>query len=314
MEQITGTGGQATEVTAEDVQKHPFLGLPENQGLWMKDKSNKFIYVGPKTGEMGGPEKNVVLGQGAELLNRSTGEVLHKNQPSTNLTDAAIDQMAERASQGDQGVFVGLGRGAQGAENIAKIRNRMAETGSSQDQIDNMVELAGRKATARTVGGIVGRLDVFGESAYNAASLAIAQSDKIPRGSFVPWNKLKMYSESQLSDPDIRGFYALNNTLINEYAKATTPTGTPTEGQRNHAEALLNMADSPETYKTVAQMLQLEIRNTQAAGQNVAGKLRKGTGGEPQTPLPTLPGAAAPGAAAPQPKVRTYNPETGKFE
>jgi hypothetical protein len=119
-----------------------------------------------------------------------------------------------------------------------------------------------------------------------------------------------------MSDPNLAAFVAANNTLVNDYAKAVTPAGVPTDSQRAHAEQMLNTAQSPEAYEKVVNMMHNEISNTHRAIEYTKEQLRSGHA-EPTPPLQSVPGApgsastgifggpAAPAVAPPPPSVGT---------
>ena len=291
--------------TAEDIQKHPWVGDPKNAGMWMFDKNDKPIYVGPKASEVGSDEdKNVVIGPGGELTSKKTGEVIHKNKPESSMSPETTRYIAEQLVLGNKGVLTGLNRGAQGGATIAAIQDearKIAEERGIDPQgvVDNISATLAQQSGARTAGQYRTKLDIFGDSASRAATQAIELSNLVPRSKWVPINKLLLMGKDVMSDPDLRDFNAGNETLVNEYVRATTMSGMNSDQQRTHAYDMLRKADSPEAYERVAHRLQWEVGNIANATERAVEKLRKGTGGPSmpeQYPLSTPSGKGAPAA------------------
>ncbi len=73
--------------------------------------------------------------------------------------------------------------------------------------------------------------------------------------------------QANTGDPALKQFVAANNTIINTFARAISPTGSPTVSDKEHAREMLSTADSPEAYAAVLQQMQKKNRHgAQGAG------------------------------------------------
>ena len=89
--------------------------------------------------------------------------------------------------------------------------------------------------------------------------LAQRASDQIPRSNVVPFNKLLQTAEKDLSDPKLKAFASYNNALVNQYVRAISGTGAPTDMVRAHAYELLQTSDGPAAYKAVTKTMDEEM-------------------------------------------------------
>ena len=182
----------------------------------------------------------------------------------------------------------------------AEIGGAATDAGAAaSNQIGKQVGLGEQKQGARTCGALGARIDTFAEEAIQTAPLAIAASDALPRGQWVPINQIEQMGEAAASNPALSKFKAANNGLVNTYAKAVNPSGVITVESQRHAYDILNTAKSPEAYRAAVQQLQAEIKAVQKAVHNIGGGYRA-PGGKAEAPAPDTP------------KVRVYNPATGK--
>jgi hypothetical protein len=197
-------------------------------------------------------------------------------QKSGALTDDAKNFMIDRLLNGEKpSVVLGnLGRGAQGASDLRDIQNRLPtiakERGITGSQLANIMQ--NTSADARTLtelGAREGKIAPRVQEAQNFAYIAKAASAAVPRGSFVPWNKLSQAADSSISDPALAKLKAATNSLINAYA-AAVGGGSPTVHDKEAAEKMLSTAQSPEAYNAVVDQL---ITETQAA-LDAPGKVR----------------------------------------
>lgn len=240
------------------------------------------------------PEKSdlVKIGVGEKVLDPSTNKIIADNPKSQDmnafeqaqvrhwnkmdssstsnggLSGDAIELAVDRLLQGEQSrdVLANFGRGAQGAAAITAVQNRLAqkskELGVDASQILQGVQNV--KADNRTfveLGAREGKIAPAVQEAQNFAQIALDASDKVPRDKFVPWNKLKNMSESQMSDPDLAAFKAANTSLINAYARAVGG-GTVTVHGQEEGEKMLSTATDNASYKAVVAQI---LKETQGA-------------------------------------------------
>jgi soluble lytic murein transglycosylase-like protein len=203
-----------------------------------------------------------------------------------------VDFLAERVLAGDNSGLVGLGRGAQGAENIGAVQARVAQLAHERGidatgMLRNMAHAAGMKAGARTLEQYNAKMGPLEKRVESAANYAADLSDKIPRGSVVPYNQLVQGIQKNLSDPNLRDLNVRINTLVNEYA-AAVGGGNGTDATRAHAREMLSMADSPETFRRIVNSMVREVQFSHQAARDALGEMYNpaGEGGAP-SPAPT---------------------------
>jgi hypothetical protein len=95
-----------------------------------------------------------------------------------------------------------------------------------------------------------------------------------------------MFNE-QTNDPALREFAAVNNGIINTYARAISPTGVPTVSDKDHARQILSTAFDQKSYEATLNMLNREIAAAMQSPIHVRESLRneltgRGAGGTPR--------------------------------
>lgn len=269
-----------------------------DKGIYQVDTTGKLTAVNPKSAGAGQAH---VVGPGSALIGPG-GEMLYKSKSQASLSPDAIDTAAERELQGDQSWRAGLGRGAQGAENLTAVQNRIAELqkergSTAQDIVNNLAKLGGQKAGARTAGQMAAKLDILGNTVASAADYALQLSAAFPRGNFVPLTKLTQMGQKAMSDPQLAAFSASVNTLVNEYARAIGG-GQGTDTSREHAREMLNEAQSQEAFAAVVNVLKREVSLAHGAAHD---RLNQGAGiqgGGEKTASPKLGSTPIPPPAA----------------
>lgn len=187
------------------------------------------------------------------------------------ITDDASDLAAQRLLNGEKAsdVLANFGRGKQGPENIAKVQNRFAQLAkeqgmSSQDITNRRIEMQGIVKEEQVAGAISGKIRYAEKEIGQIAPKALEASASVPRGSFVPWNRLKLYGEKQLSDPNLKRLKSYLTTLSNSYDLLAARGGTDKD-KRAHNRELLDSADSPETLKVAIDAITQEAALSETA-------------------------------------------------
>jgi hypothetical protein len=242
------------------------------------------------------PNAVKVLGKGGELYKIGPdGQpvIVHKNQDSADatLSDDTVKAMASQYLAGDKTVLQNLGRGAQGAANIVKIREEISRQAhdaglSAKDIVTTFNEQAGALAGQRAVGTRAANISLAANEANSMIPIALDASAKVPRGDWMPWNKMVQAYQKGSSSPELASFVAATNSLVNAYVRAVSPTGVPTDSMREHAYEMLNSAQGPEAYKAVIATMQKEMQAALSAPEHVKEALRgkteqKAEGGAP---------------------------------
>lgn len=234
--------------------------------------------------EMGMKESEPkIVPYGAGVMDRK-GNMIHAPATDALLDQETIADMAKQYRAGDTSVLTNLGRGAQGAENIVKLRREVTRQNQEiglggSDQAMQNAQYAGDKAGLRANSTRTAAVEFAANTANRAIDIANEAMDKVPRTQFVPVNRLIAMWQSNTGSPEQAAAATAVNTLANEYARVVSPTGVPTEGSRSHARDLLNSAQSHEQFKAVTAMMRREIVSAKGAAGDTRQELRDTMGG-----------------------------------
>lgn len=200
--------------------------------------------------------------------------------PGGKLDEDTMQVMAQQYLAGDTSVMSNLGRGRQGAENIVALRKEIVrqakDAGMNGAEIAAKVaEFGGIKAGERTLGTRTANVGMAVNEASQFADLALEASKEFGRSSFVPINKAMVAYAENTGDPKVRAFGAANLSFINAYARAVSPTGTPTVSEKEHAREMLSTADGPQAYAAVISQLRKEMKAANTSPGTVRGEFRE---------------------------------------
>ena len=226
----------------------------------------------------------------ADQMKKSGGEPLsfldYQKQKSAHFADGnyspeLVSSLVEQKAAGLP-YPPGIARSMPGL--IAAAESEFAKRYQGQDgatQIQqNKANQVGRSQEQRTLGSASASNTLYGNVASNTLGSLITASREVPRSSWVPINKLVQMGEGAISDPKLARFRTAIMTTANDYAKATTPTGQPTDSQRNHAYDILNTATGPEAVEAIADMMHNEIANTHRGINETKTQLQSGKHGD----------------------------------
>lgn len=239
-----------------------------------------------------------------EIFNQSLKEFAEKNRRQPNaqemsklwqdtqlmastasITPEDAKSMAEQYLAGDKSVLQGMGYGNTGAANRALVQHYIRDTarqsGMTGAQIATKIaEFGGLMASERSVGTRAAQVDLAVSELNRVMPLALQASKTVNRGQFVPINTAVQALQRGSSDPNLARFVAANNTLVNVYARAVSPTGVGTVEQRDHAREMLGTATSQQAYEAVVNQMQKEAEAAEAAPADVKAELEDlaGTG------------------------------------
>lgn len=188
------------------------------------------------------------------------------------ISEMGLHTMVDQYLAGDKSVLQNLGRGAQGAQNIARFRNMLSDTmnergitGEMQAKTNQEFQAhsAGLAAAERTGGSTAANLDIIMRNAHAAIPQALEKADKVSRGTWVPVNQLLQWADSGLSNPELKEFKIANLQLAELWARAMNPRGVMRESDRELALSMLSTADTLETYKRVVASLKQFLEREQ---------------------------------------------------
>jgi hypothetical protein len=226
----------------------------------------------------------------SEAYDKAKKEV--KQAGVTTLDDETVDAMARQYLAGDKSVFQNLGRGAQGAENVIRVRqaverNAKAEGLSGEDIALRIAEFNALTAGERTLGTRTANVEMFVNEAKNQMQVARRLSQEVPRGEFVPINRALLSFESNTGDPKVVAFGAAINTLVNTYAKAIAGGGQATVSDKDHAREILLSAYTQEQFDAVLDVLNQEMEAAREAPRQVKQQFRDLAHGDKLGGIPT---------------------------
>jgi hypothetical protein len=198
-----------------------------------------------------------------------------QGDPNAALSGDDLKFMAQQYLAGDRTVLQNMGRGVQGSKNLVALRGEVrkqaeAQGMSGRDVAASVAEFEGVKSGERALGTRTAQAGMAVNEASQFADIAQQASQDVPRSQFVPANKALQAYETNTGDPKIVAFGAATNSLINAYARAVSPSGTPTVSDKEHAREMLNTAQTPEQYASVVSMMKREM----AAAQQSPGQVR----------------------------------------
>src|SRR3974377_400967 len=120
-----------------------------------------------------------------------------------------------------------------------------------------MVESKGLVKEQQVEAGIAGRISYAEKEIQQIGPKVIEIANKLGRGQFVPWNKLRNIAAKNISDPTRKQLKADLTTLTNSYDVLGGRGGTDVE-KRAHNRELLDAADSPEALKAAVDAIPQE--------------------------------------------------------
>lgn len=185
--------------------------------------------------------------------------------PGNTFSDAAADVLGALAAKG-----VSLPTGLRSKEQQVATVNALIRKypGETPDQIatrvaKGQVDFGAIKKETQTAAAQAGRVAIAANELKTFAPIVLKTSTLVPRGSFVPINKLMQMGERQLSDPNLKRLRIGINSMLNAYDQLAARGGTDA-AKREEAHSLLTSAESPEALAAGVEMFQIEA---EAAGQ-----------------------------------------------
>jgi hypothetical protein len=256
-------------------------------GTTLVGPDNQPVYTAPVK-----PELKTVT-PGASVINEK-GESVFTAPPPASIYDAeTLGALAAQARAGDTSVFTNVGRGAQGAENIAALRREIArqnkEAGTTpEEQAAKNAEYFGTKAGQRTLGTRTANIEQAVTEAQQLAPLVLEASSKVDRTSFPLLNSVILAAERGTGDENVTRLGVAINGMINVYARAINPTGVPTVSDKEHARDILQAAWSKGQIGAAIDQMNKEMAAARAAPGLVKEQMREGMTGK-KTETPTAP-------------------------
>ena len=197
--------------------------------------------------------------------------------------------LAQQARAGDTSVYQNLGRGAQGAKNIIALRREVMKQekdagGTGADIAAANAGFQGEKAAARTSATKAANVGMAVTEAQQTFPLVRQASAALPRTQFPGVNAAIQAAQTGSGDPRVVALGTALNTSVNAYARAISPSGTPTVADKEHARALLSAASTPEQLDAVLGVMEKEMAAASKAPTEVQNRQKaRISGRNPQT-------------------------------
>jgi len=213
------------------------------------NKTGDTYRLNQRTGET----QKVVLPEGVSLSKPGTG------QGAVNFTS---EQQALLSALTENGVSL-----PANARNKAQLPATLQglldrNKGKTPDEIVDLVkagqiEFGAEKKETQTAATQAGRVQVAANELKEFLPLVLEASAKVPRGSFMPINRLLQTADAQISDPNLKELKIYINSLLNAYDQLAARGGTDVN-KRAEARALLISADSHDVLKRALGAFQKE--------------------------------------------------------
>lgn len=234
---------------------------------------------------------------------------------SGGLSPEALDIISTQYLAGDKSAIQGFSRNATIRAQLANAIAAKADTmGMDGKAIAAEVSAYGGNVSAqRAAGTRAAQVGMAASEANQMADIAVEASQAVPRGSLMAWNAMRNAVRTGTSSPEMAAFVTATTSLVNAYARAISPLGAPTDAMRQHAEEMLNTAQSPQAYEAVIDQMKKEMVAALNAPTEISERLKKQvTGTDHETASPaTMPGSA-PAPVQTTAPVRAVNPQTGQ--
>lgn len=284
---------EAAQLKMQLDQQNKLSALQEKYDAFKtaSEDKNRGIEERAKAAENANQTKNVLGQLNANIRQQNTNlraqAIKEKVASGGTLGKDDYDLMADQALAGDRSVFTGLGRSPKDMAGLRSAITRKAkEQGiSGKDLASITAEFKGLEAGERTLGQKTAQVGLAANEARSFATNALAASEKVDRTRFPDLNKVILAGEQKSGDPDVVAFGSYNNSLVNAYARAVSPTGAPTVSDKDHAREILTTAYSKGQYKAAVDVILKEIDAAKASPTQTKQELRDlATGGKSATP------------------------------
>jgi len=206
------------------------------------------------------------------------------NVESGKLDPDVLGFMAQQVLAGDKSPFQNLGRGIQGANNIAALRGEVMRQAQGRglggaDLAALNAEFSGLQAGERTLGTRTANVEMAASETQNLIPMALAASKAVPRTQYPTLNKIQLAVQQGTGDENVVRLNVAVNGLVNTYARAISPSGTPTVSDKDHAREILDKAWSNGQFEAGVDQMNKEIAAARKSPGSVRGEFRSAISG-----------------------------------
>ena len=187
------------------------------------------------------------------------------------MTDEDAMFAAKQYLAGDKSVLMNLGRGAQGAENVLKIKHFITQLSTEKglspaDVAANIAEFNGTVAAFRTLGTRTANLGVSINEMRTFVPMVIETSKKIKRTDYPTINAVILAAEQGTGSTEVVQYSDAIQALQNAYTLVMSRSGVPSDFARKRAIEVLQREWSQGQIEAGVEIL---IREADAASEAV---------------------------------------------
>ena len=223
---------------------------------------------------------------------------------SGGLSPQALDIAAQMVLQ--SGVMPPLGSGKKASEARVQVMNRVAELGgtnaatSAESILTNRAAQLGRNAAERTIGTTSANIQIASNEAKEMIGIVKEIVPKVNLTNYPSLNAIENAVSKGTGGVEIVQLNTALNALVNTYARAINPKGTPTISDKNHAREIINSALSKKQISGALDIMDREM----AASLASPGKVREALRAPSATPAAAPPAARGSGVDTSNPLLR----------
>jgi hypothetical protein len=215
-------------------------------------------------------------------LSRQTEKRLQEEADSSGgLSPQALDIAAQMVMQ--SGVMPPLGSGKKASEARVQVMNRVAElTGTNaaagaESILTNKAAQFGRNAAERTIGTTSANIQIASNEAKEMIGIVKEIVPKVNLTDYPSLNAIENAVSKGTGGVEIVQLNTALNALVNTYARAINPKGSPTVSDKNHAREIINSALSKNQINGALDIMDKEMAASLASPGKVKEALRAPT-------------------------------------
>jgi hypothetical protein len=239
---------EAEKTTRMNLDRSKYIPAGQYMG---DDGIYRPVVLNQATGKMIDPVSGKDIDPGAKIVGKN----------DSGFTDDDAEKLARRfVRSGDRTVLQGLGPAAKIKTQRAVDKVMESEKVTPEEMAQRTVEFEGRKAGSRTLGTMESKMGAAAIEAEGAIKLARGVIERLPRTSFLPFNRLLQGYSANTLNPDQAELFARATAIANTYsAVMSRGANVTTDSARHHAHELLNTASDPATFNRVLDTMLNEI-------------------------------------------------------
>ena len=223
------------------------------------------------------------LTPGQMIASPTSGKTFQAPYPEGgNLSPQALDSAAEAWLKNGK-MPPNLGRGQQGAQNIAAITNRgweiAAEKGlSPSDVLERQQSFGAMAAGKRLLSNRVVGLELVGNEAQKLIPVLEKTIDQLGNGQYSDINAAINNLKKRSGNEDLIRLGVSAESLKSVYARVLKAGGTPTEGAAKKADDLFSGAWSKGQMRTALDQMKIELKNAKESVHDTMKEFKLTTG------------------------------------